>query len=319
MFTSREIGSIEFEEVKRGYNQTDVKAFLRKISEQVADMERERDTLTAQIGSFNSEKAAIEEKMLMLADKVEEYRSEEDSLRSALLSAQKLGDNIVKEARENASIILNDAQIKADEIVKGASGKVEDEREVLVRLKDEVSKFKSDVLSIYKSHLEVLSLIPEDESGNDSSATVRSDETAVVSVSYAEEVHTPIIEVAPFEPEPYIPDTALPPANIIQEDALPDPPLTPIPMEQPLRDVVLEPEPVTVYGSDNSFFAPAPQEVNGSPFAMYSSAHSNAQQDDVQQAISDEPVEAVTSAASDEIPSRFGQLDFGDGFSFSSK
>ena len=68
-------------------------------SEEVDDFMNEVYTSYEKVFRENGE---IIKKMSLLANKVEEYKKDEDSLRQALLSAQKLADQITAEAKENA-------------------------------------------------------------------------------------------------------------------------------------------------------------------------------------------------------------------------
>jgi len=248
VYTSKEIRSHEFEIVKRGYNMDEVKSYLRQISEQ--------------IDQLSSEKNEIEQKMVVLADKLEDYKTEEDSIRSALLNAQKLGDNIIQEAKQKADIAFHEAELRAQYIVDTATEKVEREKNSLYTMQKEVAKFKNNVLNIYKSHLEVLSLIP------DNSAEAEEAEQADASVLYNNYV----------EPADTMP--------IVMPEPAPAPVVNPAAMQQ--RMDIPSAAPVM-----DNYMMDMPQEM---PMMDTNS------------------IPEMTPA--DEQKSRFGQLDFGDNFSF---
>ena len=147
--TSKEIRESRFESIRKGYDPQEVDALLEKAADQI-------DMLTA-------EKQQNEQKMALLAQKLEEYMAEEDKIRTTLLGAQKMSDTILREARQKADIISRDAAIKADRLISAAHQKVDREEQSYVKIRAEVGKFKNDVLNIYRSHLEVLSMIPEPE------------------------------------------------------------------------------------------------------------------------------------------------------------
>lgn len=147
--TSKEIRESRFESIRKGYDPQEVDALLEKAADQI-------DILTA-------EKQQNEQKMALLAQKLEEYMAEEDKIRTTLLGAQKMSDTILREARQKADIISRDAAIKADRLISAAHQKVDREEQSYVKIRAEVGKFKNDVLNIYRSHLEVLSMIPEPE------------------------------------------------------------------------------------------------------------------------------------------------------------
>ena len=303
MFTSKEIRTIGFEEVKRGYNMTDVKAFLQKISEQVAEYEQQRERYDAERESYAAEKAALENKLQILADKIEQYRSEEDSLRAALLSAQKLGDNIVNEAKENSAILLNDARIKADDIVNEARGKIAGEQGKLEQLQREVAKFKNEVLGIYKSHLEVLSLIPETNSEVETPVAIP--EPVVPSVLTSDVIPDVPSAISPAMPEMVVNSQE---SVVVTPDAVIEAATVEIPAQ---REFSPEIQPTNTE-PDNQFFAPKSPENDNNPFVGF----------EMMPAVEAEeaPVAAETQQqAAPASPSRFGQLDFGDGFSFNAK
>ena len=57
------------------------------------------DVLTADYTTLYKENATLKAKMKVLVDKLEEYRSTEEAMRKALLTAQRIADDMVAEAR----------------------------------------------------------------------------------------------------------------------------------------------------------------------------------------------------------------------------
>ena len=156
MISPQEIRTVTFDKVMRGYRAEDVDAFLQQVAQ---DM----DQLTA-------EAEERKEQMLTLAKKIEEYRKEienyrndEDNLKTALLNAQRMGENVIREAKQTAEAILREANIRSDTLTRVAREQVEDQQHELERIKAEISRFKKDVLSMYKQHIELLSDLPGDE------------------------------------------------------------------------------------------------------------------------------------------------------------
>jgi len=99
--------------------------------------------------------------MTVLASKLQDYREDENSLKTILLNAQKLADSTVKEAKQRAEIILRDARIKSETLVEKTAELREKEEEKLNTLKGEISDFKISILKMYKNHIEAISSIPE--------------------------------------------------------------------------------------------------------------------------------------------------------------
>ena len=100
------------------------------------------------------------EKLKILADKIEEYRAQEDEIKNALISAQKLSDASIREARHKGEIIVKDAELKAEHISADAEEKIVDQKKELERLKKAVSDFRTKLLGIYKEHLTLIDALP---------------------------------------------------------------------------------------------------------------------------------------------------------------
>ena len=149
MFTPDEIRQITFEKVMRGYRPEDVESFLEKIADEFEALE--------------NEKKDLEEKLYVLAEKVEQYKSEEESIKITLINAQRLGESIVSDARVKAENVIREATIKKNDIISSAYNEIEGTENTLNRLKKEVSDFKRNVLSLYKAHIESLSGLPEEK------------------------------------------------------------------------------------------------------------------------------------------------------------
>ncbi len=71
-----------------GYKTEDVDEFLRELSSEFAQLQKE--------------KSEMERKLEVLADKIREYRDDEDALKDALLMAQKQGNQIIGDAKAAA-------------------------------------------------------------------------------------------------------------------------------------------------------------------------------------------------------------------------
>ena len=104
MLTASDILNVKFSKTMGGYRTYEVDEFLEKCAETVSEL--------------TSAKMELEKKLEILADKLVEYRKDEDNIRTALLSAQKLGDTVVREAKHKAERILEDAKNKAEKCSK---------------------------------------------------------------------------------------------------------------------------------------------------------------------------------------------------------
>ena len=150
MLTMDEIRNISFRKSKlSGYNPDDVDNFIDDVLLSFEEQQKENESLIR--------------KLEILAKRVEEYREEEESIRSTLLNAQKLADASVREAKHKAEVILKDASLQAERLVASAQKEVLEQQETLDHLKSEVSSFRTKLLSIYKEHLTLIDALPAEE------------------------------------------------------------------------------------------------------------------------------------------------------------
>ena len=92
-----------------GYDVKEVNAFLDSVT----------DSYSAVIG----ENKELFRKMEILANKIEEYREEEDSIKSALITAQKAADSSSKQAKDGDESRIAEGTQKAQQIVTEANEK----------------------------------------------------------------------------------------------------------------------------------------------------------------------------------------------------
>lgn len=150
MLTLNEIRNVNFRKANfGGYRAEDVEAFIDEV-------QLSYDTLLR-------ENAELVKKLEVLAAKLEEYQSEEDSIRNALMNAQKVGDASLRDAKHKAEIILKDATIKAEKIVSNAQTEIHRERDIIERMQRDIAEFKTKLLRAYKDHLTLINNLPTDE------------------------------------------------------------------------------------------------------------------------------------------------------------
>ena len=107
MITPQQIEQISFSRATfGGYDMQSVDAFLEPLTE---------DYIT-----LYKENALLKSKMKVLVGKLEEYRSNEASMKDAIVNAQKTCDMMVKEAEAKCTQMLNDANATAAENIKNS-------------------------------------------------------------------------------------------------------------------------------------------------------------------------------------------------------
>ena len=107
MFTPQQIEQVSFSRATfGGYDMQAVDEFLEPLTE---------DYIT-----LYKENALLKSKMKVLVGKLEEYRSNEASMKDAIVNAQKTCDMMVKEAEAKCTQMLNDANATAAENIKNS-------------------------------------------------------------------------------------------------------------------------------------------------------------------------------------------------------
>ena len=179
MLTVKEINEVSFGKAGfSGYRPDDVDRFIDEVADSFTQLEGQRDDavsrlkeLTAKNAELSSKNAELQEKLSVLAKQVEGYRQDEDGIKDALLSAQRLAKTSVQEAKDKAEIMLQDARESARQILDKArveaamasqeyADQTEAKREELEEMKRQVSAFRSSLLEMYKKHLEQINHIP---------------------------------------------------------------------------------------------------------------------------------------------------------------
>ncbi len=132
-----------------GYKTEDVDSFLDQIQVSYEKLQNENLDLT--------------QKIKILADRISQYRKDEDSVKSALVSAQKLANSSINSAKREADDIVEDAKREAAMILQNAEDEIKEQKETLINLKRAVKDFRTHILSLYKDHLNLVnSLNAED-------------------------------------------------------------------------------------------------------------------------------------------------------------
>lgn len=290
MITSETIQQVKFSRAKQGYNMEEVDAFL--------------DSCLETVTGLTTENTDLNKKMEILAQKLLEYRNQEDSLRTMLVGAQHLADTTVREANQKAQLTLEDANIKAANIKDSMRQQCTGEKAELERLQKEVSHFKARMLSIYREHLSLIDVLPD------------------VAPQAAAPAAAP--QVSPFASPVAAPSTAVP--SIIPP-AVPEAAAVPVTASDPAPVPVAE-APTTVSSTAVSSATASPASVPPAPEVikppMPQQAPISPASDNIWSFSSRDPANAPTAApsttsaqatdAADTFAARFGDLKFGDGY-----
>ena len=173
MLTLKQINEISFRKSSfSGYRPEDVDNFIDEVVESFTALAKENQLYKSKATELAAKNAEMREKLVVLAEKVETYREDEDGIKDALLSAQRLGAASIKEAKKKADAILADATAKANELIDGAKiksaeiisacdAKITAKEKELESLKAAVTSFRASLYDMYREHLSIIEKLPD--------------------------------------------------------------------------------------------------------------------------------------------------------------
>ncbi|MBR5922265.1 MAG: DivIVA domain-containing protein [Clostridia bacterium] len=187
MLSANDVKNVTFSKQVNGYRREEVDVFLDKVESDYENYERTVRELSARVHELET--------------RIDDTRNSEDSIQSVLLSAQKLADSIVEdakvksaeiieEAKSNLEVIkarekemndsfekesaerksaasaelekiIDDAKISRDKVSAAVEKTVLKQSQLYNRLKLETAAFKAEIMDKYKRHLELISKIPD--------------------------------------------------------------------------------------------------------------------------------------------------------------
>lgn len=180
MLSIKDINEVSFRKSNfSGYNSDDVDQFIDEVLETVTALAKENAEMRERVSGtsdktaeLTAKNAELQEKLSILAEKIEAYRADEDGIKEAILSAQRLGSASIREAKAKAESIVSDANAKAEGIlaearmksqnlVESYRGQIAEKEKELSSVKREVSSFRASLYEIYREHIAVIEKIPD--------------------------------------------------------------------------------------------------------------------------------------------------------------
>jgi len=148
MLTPQEVKSHAFQRASfGGYNMGQVDEFL--------------DILTEDYTALYNDNAVLKSKMKVLVDKVEEYRSTEEAMRKALMTAQRMADELVREAEAKKAAILADAEAQAARRADELKREIEAEEYRLQAAQSNTAAFVEKMRALYTEQVQFLAKLEE--------------------------------------------------------------------------------------------------------------------------------------------------------------
>ena len=148
-FTPNDLQNITFKKSLRGYSEDSVNDVLDKVIEDYS--------------AYNRENVELKDKLALLNEGLQHYKTIEESLQNALLVAQQTGEDIKKKAYEKAENIIRDAEVKAQKIINDANQEVVKIQFEYEEMNKKLHIFKSKCETLLLSQMEVLKQMFEQE------------------------------------------------------------------------------------------------------------------------------------------------------------
>ena len=181
MLTPQEVAEHAFTKAAfSGYNMAMVDEFL--------------DQVTSDYTALYKENTTLKSKMKVLADKVEEYRATEDAMRRALMTAQRMADQMVAEAEKQRASILQGAEAEAREKIGSLRREAENENARLLAARSATSEYIAKLKELYQHEIDYIGSLSELEAD-----VPKPDRVADAADSIASAVEKAIEEELPTE------------------------------------------------------------------------------------------------------------------------
>jgi cell division initiation protein len=151
--TPLDIQQKRFHVAFRGYERTEVDAFLDTVREEMETLVREVTELREFHETYN--------------ERMREYREREETLKNTMITTHKLAEDIKESSKKEAQLIVKDAEIKYQQTLERA-------REERLRLESEINDlrrqkhhFLQDMRKMMQMHLEMVNF---EEAGGEGKA-----------------------------------------------------------------------------------------------------------------------------------------------------
>lgn len=128
---------------------------------QMAAVDEFLDTLTEDYTALFKDNVTLKAKLKVLAEKVEEYRATEDSMRATLLTAQRMAAKLVQEAQEEKENMVAQARKDAAAEIAQLNAETEEYRRKLDLAKQSLGDFLARSKELIDQQSAFLAALPE--------------------------------------------------------------------------------------------------------------------------------------------------------------
>jgi cell division initiation protein len=147
--TPLDIQQKQFATKFRGFDMEEVDSFLELIREEMEELLRENANLREEARRFEKQ--------------LKEYKNIETTLKDTLVNTQQIVEQFRDTAKKDAELIIKEAELKTEEMIRMAQEKVVKIHEDITDLKGIRRHFKEEVKRLIEGHMRMLEFDKERE------------------------------------------------------------------------------------------------------------------------------------------------------------
>jgi cell division initiation protein len=133
----------------RGFDPEEVRTYLSLVAEEVAALQRDRDT--------------FEQQVQQLHGLIDEHREREVILKNTLLTAQRVSEEIRESARKQSESVVHEAELQADRLLELAQDRAHEVERGILDLRAQRSALRTDIRALVTRLTHLLDLQEEAE------------------------------------------------------------------------------------------------------------------------------------------------------------
>jgi cell division initiation protein len=139
----------QFSPARRGgWEPDEVRQFLEEVRESLEDVLKDNQRLKDEVAGRDAE--------------IDELRSGEGDLKSTLLMARRLTDDIHRNARREADVIVGEARLEAERILLAATDERREMQADIVRLRSARARLIADLRAVLEAYQQTVAELERD-------------------------------------------------------------------------------------------------------------------------------------------------------------
>ncbi|HBR17688.1 MAG: hypothetical protein A3G39_02495 [Deltaproteobacteria bacterium RIFCSPLOWO2_12_FULL_43_16] len=151
--TPIEIKEHKFKRSALGYDKNEVNALLGVIAEAIEEATKQNNKL--------------EDKIKDMTAKLAEHEEREKILRETITTAQRMVEDLKNNAKKEAELIVSEAKIQAEELVKKAHERVVKVQDEIYQLKKQRLEMQTSIRTILEHHANLLNMAGQEAAKGD--------------------------------------------------------------------------------------------------------------------------------------------------------